>query len=103
MKIEGSMPSGAIFTAFSGYRLLFKEAPADYSEVYVYADEKALKEIKERFPAKPGPPNIVVLAKDAYLERGPIVPVSQIYADLWNIKEWYAKEYLDALERRLFA
>jgi len=100
MKIEGSMPHGAMFSAYSGYRLLFKDAPADYSEVYVYADEEALKEIKQRFPPKPGPPNIIVLVRDPYLENMPIVPTPQIYADLWNIRGWYAKEYLDSLDRR---
>jgi DNA-binding transcriptional regulator YhcF (GntR family) len=102
MKIEASMPAGAVFTAFSGYRLLFKDAPADYGEVYCYADEKTLKEIRIRFPEKNGPPNVIVLSKDAYMGSRPTAPSPQVYADLWNIKEWYAKEYLDALERRLF-
>ena len=100
-KIEGSMPAGATFTAYSGYRFLFNESPADYGEVYVYADEKALEEIKKRFPEKKGPPNIFVLEKDAFMPER-IAPKAQIYADLWNLKEWYAKEFLNALERRLF-
>lgn len=98
-KIEGSMPPGAVFTAYSGYRLLFDEAPADYGEVYVYADE--LDEIKQRFPEKKGPSNIFVLEKDAFLLEK-IAPKAQIYVDLWNLKEWYAKDFLNALERRLF-
>jgi DNA-binding transcriptional MocR family regulator len=101
MKIEGSMPSGVAFTAFSGYRLLYHDAPADYGEVYVYADEETLREIKERFPEKKGPPNLIVLAKDAFMASDK-VSLAQLYADFWNTKEWYAKEYLDALDRRLF-
>lgn len=108
-KIEGSMPAGATFTACSGYRFLFNEAPADYGEVYVYADGKTLEEVKRRFPEtggrKPGtgkgPPNIFVLEKDAFMPEK-IAPKAQIYADLWNLKEWYAKDFLNALERRLF-
>ncbi len=100
-KIEGSMPPGATFTAYSGYRFLFNEAPADYGEVYVYADEKTLEEIKKRFPEKKGPSNIFVLETDAFMPER-IAPRAQIYADLWNLKEWYAKDFLDALERRLF-
>jgi len=100
-KIEGSMPAGATFTAYSGYRFLFNESPADYGEAYVYADEKALEEIKKRFPEKKGPPNIFVLVKDAFMPER-IAPKAQIYADLWNLKEWYAKDFLDALERRMF-
>src|SRR3989338_10387903 len=32
-EIEGLMPSGVAFTAFTAFRLRFKEVPADYSEV----------------------------------------------------------------------
>jgi len=101
-KIEGGMPADVVFTAYSAYRFLYNEAPADYGEVYVYADRKALEEIKERFPKSKGPPNIFVLEKDEYMPSGNIAPIPQIYVDLWNLKEWYAKEYLDALERRMF-
>ena len=101
-KIEGGMPADVVFTAYSAYRFLYNEAPADYGEVYVYADRKALEEIRERFPKSKGPPNIFVLEKDEYMPSGNIAPIPQIYVDLWNLKEWYAKEYLDALEGRLF-
>jgi predicted transcriptional regulator len=61
-KIEGEMPAGVVFTAYSGYRLFFNEAPADYSEVYAYAD--SIEEIKERFPERKGPKNLFILQKD---------------------------------------
>jgi DNA-binding transcriptional MocR family regulator len=98
MKIEGSMPSKIVFGAFSAYRLLFDESPADYGEVYVYADENVQEEIKRRFPGA----NIIVLEKDSFMHDGEIAPLPQIYVDLWNIKEWYAKDYLDAMNKRLF-
>jgi len=101
-KIEGEMPATVVFTAYSGYRMKFDEAPADYGEVYVYANAKILAEIKERFPEKRGPPNIFILEKDQNMPNENIAPLSQVYVDLWNLKEWYAKDFLDALERRLF-
>ncbi|MFH1221930.1 MAG: hypothetical protein V1492_02495 [Candidatus Micrarchaeota archaeon] len=101
-KIEGEMPAAVVFTAYSGYRLLFNEAPADYGEVYVYADAATLDELKERFPKKQGPPNLFVLEKDDYMPAAPFAPQPQIYVDLWNLKEWYARDFLDAFERRLF-
>ncbi|MGB9635580.1 MAG: hypothetical protein ACP5KJ_00850 [Candidatus Micrarchaeia archaeon] len=101
-RIEGNMPAGAIFTAYSGYRILYKDAPADYSEVYVYADAKALEEIRERFAEKSGPQNLFVLEKDPYMPEKPVAPLPQIYVDLWNLREWYAKDFLDALEKRMF-
>ena len=101
MEIEKLVPADAMFGAFSAYRLTFKDSPADYSEVYVYADPDALKEIKKRFPQKAGPPNIIVLEADPFISKGK-VSRSQLYVDLWNLKSWYAKEFLDAVEKRLF-
>lgn len=101
-KIESLMPSKTSFTAYTAYRLQFNDAPADYGEVYVYSNQKTLEEIKERFPPKKGHANIIVLEKDQFLSNNPTMPLPQIYVDLWNIKEWYAKDYLDALEKRLF-
>jgi len=99
-KIEALMPSGAVFTAYSAYRLRYREAPADYSEVYVYADEGSLAEIIRRFPQKGGPANVVVLKKDGPVgER--LVNDWLLFADLWNLKEWYAREFLGALRRRM--
>lgn len=100
-KIEGSMPSGVLFTAFSAYRLKYDDAPADYGEVYVYAEKDTLEEIKERFPQAKGPPNILVLEKDGFMKERSFAPIPQVYVDLWNIREWYARDYLDALSRRL--
>lgn len=103
MKIEASVPPGSIFTAYSGYRIAYHEAPADYSEVYVYAPKKILDEMSRRFPKKEGPANLFVLEPDEFLVKSMAVsvPISQLYVDLWNMKEWYAKDFLSALERRI--
>jgi DNA-binding transcriptional regulator YhcF (GntR family) len=100
--IEKSMPSDVIYTAYSGYKFKFGDVPADYSEVYIYASPD-MDEIKTRFPELKGPPNLFVLAADPQLARvskGSIAPSCQLYVDLWNLKEWYAKDFLKALERR---
>lgn len=98
-EIEKLMPSSSSFTAFSAYRLIYREAPADYSGVYLYSRE--IDEIKARFPPQKGPANIFVLEAGPFIRKNAVSP-SQIFADLWNIRSWYAKEFLDALERRLF-
>ncbi len=103
-EIEKSLPEGTLFTAFSAYKFLYEDVPADYSEVYAYADEKSLLEIKKRFPEKKGPRNIFILKADDSLfklSKQGIVPLAQLFIDLWNIKQWYAKEFLDALEKRM--
>ena len=92
-EIEKLMPNSAIFTAYSAYKFKFRNKPADYSEVYVYCNKE---EIKERFPESKNVPNLFVLKKDIAE-----LTTANLFADLWNLKEWYAKDYLDALQGRL--
>ncbi len=94
VEIEKAMPSDVVFGAYSAYKFMFKQMPADYSEVYVYAGR--LEEIRKRFPESKGPPNLFVLKKD--FDK---MTVAHLYADLWNIREWYAREFLKALEERI--
>ena len=100
LKIEGEMPKSIIYTGCSAFRLRFKQASADYDKVYVYA--KNLSEIKKRFPFKKGQENLIVLQADDFLVKyGPIAPLGQIYVDLWNMKEWYAQDFLDDLKKKI--
>ncbi|MCK4328017.1 MAG: winged helix-turn-helix domain-containing protein [Candidatus Diapherotrites archaeon] len=94
-EIEKGMPPGTEFTAFTAYKFKYNDVPADYSEVYVYADEEALGEIKKRFPPRKGPANLFVLEKDGE------VTDALVFADLWNLREWYAKEFVGALRDRI--
>ena len=99
IEIEKSMPDSVIFTAYSGYRLRFKDAPADYSEVYVYCDD--VQEIKKRFPESKNTPNIFVLKKGKGIDKyGKIATNANIFVDLWNLQEWYAKDFIKALEEK---
>lgn len=101
-EIEGMMPAGVIFAAYSAYRQKYGEAPADYDKVYVYAGKSVLEEIKKRFPKRPGEANLFVFKSDAALEMyGSIAPESQIFSDLWNLKDWYAKDFLNRLKEKL--
>lgn len=97
-EIEKSMPDNVTFAAYTAYKLMFNDVPADYSEVYVYGDES----IKERFPEVKGPANLFVLKKDNAIDKyGKITTIANTFADLWNLKEWYAKEFIKAMEEKL--
>lgn len=103
--IERNMPHGIVFTAYSAYKFAFKDVPADYSEVYVYADNAEIEEIKKRFfnkKLKNTRPNLVVLKKDSFIKNYNKIPIAQIFVDLWNLNEWYSKEFIQSFERRLF-
>lgn len=103
---ERNMPNNIIFTAYSDYKLKFKDVPADYSEIYVYADSQEIEEIKRRFSLKDKDksqkPNLFILKKDSLIDKYKSIPLSQLFVDLWNLNEWYSKEFLDAIERRIF-
>lgn len=99
--IEGGMIPGAIFGAFSAYRLKYDNPPADYDVVYVYSDN--LQEMQKRFPKIKGHPNLFVLKPDPYLASfGATTPDVQTFVDLWNIPEWYAKDFQNAIKLKLF-
>ena len=96
-EIEKQMPNNIIFTAFSAYKFKFKDVPADYSEVYIYGDE----DIKKRFKESEKSPNLFVLKKDNLEKYGKTVTIANLFVDLWNLKQWYAKDFLNALEAKI--
>jgi len=99
LEIEKGMPDSVIFTAYTGYRLKFKAAPSDYSEIYVYSND--LQEIKRRFPQLDNTPNVFVLNKDRNADKyGKIATNANIFVDLWNLPEWYAQEFLKSMEQK---
>ena len=97
-KIESEMPSEVIFGAYSAYKFTFKDVPADYSEVYVYCE--GIDEVQKRFPKNNKIPNLFALKKDMFM-RGKTTSLAHTFVDLWNLKEWYAKEFSDNLLIRL--
>jgi hypothetical protein len=103
-KIEGQMPEGIIFGGYSAYVAKYKDAPADYGKVYIYADKEKLEEIKKRFPKIKGDTNMFVLKSDPQLEKlGNTTPAVQMFVDFWNMGDWYAKDFFNALKNKLFS
>jgi len=92
---EGYMPSSVIPTAYSSFRLRFKRIPADYDNIYFYSDNT--KDIIKRFPFKKGSPNIFILKPDFYLLKSKELGLAQLFADTWNLPEWYAKDFQEAI------
>lgn len=92
--IEKAMPGNVVFGAYSAYKFMFKSVPADYSEVYVYSNN--IEEIKKRFPKNETVPNLFVLKRDF-----DAMTIAHLFVDLWNIKEWYAREFLKEMEEKI--
>ena len=103
-QIEKQMPPQVLFTAYSGYKFRYKDVPADYSEIYIYASTKDMDAITDRFPQNPKKHNLFVLKSDEHLKQNSnrnIVPDEQLFVDLWNLPEWYAKEFVIKLKERI--
>jgi predicted transcriptional regulator len=100
-EIEKNLPD-ITYATYTAYKFKLKDVPADYSEVYVYANEEELEEIKKRFPQNNKNPNLFVLRKDENMNNyGKTGTTAQIFVDLWNLKEWYAHDFLKTLEQNL--
>jgi hypothetical protein len=101
-EIEGQMPPKVVFGAYSAYNKKYSSAPADYDKVYVYADKETLEEIKKRFPKIKGYTNLFVLKSDSSLDHiGSMTTDVQTFVDLWNLKDWYAKDYLNEIKKKI--
>ncbi|MFA4818219.1 MAG: hypothetical protein WC608_05905 [Parcubacteria group bacterium] len=101
-EIEGLMPAGITYAAYSAYSQKYSEAPADYDKVYVYAGGEELIEIKKRFPQAKGKENVFVFKKDLFAEANSRVTAdAQTFVDLWNLSDWYAKEFLEKLKGKI--
>lgn len=98
-KIEAAMTPQATFAAFSAYRLHYKNAPADYDVVYMYASD--IEAVKKRFPKSKGYENLIVLKSDPQIQGEHTTTDPQTFVDIWNTPHWYAKEFLAALKEKM--
>jgi hypothetical protein len=102
-EIEEELRSFGLLTAFSGFRASFGSVPADYSQVFVYADPDIVRRTFKSTSRKKR--NLFVLTSDDHLRRmskAGIAPLVQIYVDLWQLGA-PASRLVEDLERRFAA
>jgi hypothetical protein len=99
-EIEARLPISAIPTAYTAFvQHEGRNLIADYEKVVVYADGN---EVRRRFPPRRGEANLLVLEPDPLMSRyGKVAPRCQVYADLFNLPDWQAQRFLEALDREL--
>ncbi|MDP1689792.1 MAG: hypothetical protein Q8L52_01115 [bacterium] len=101
-EIEGLISFDAIIGGYSAVKYILKELPSDYSKVYFYIDEEKIEEVKKRFPKSANTSNLIVLKayskQDVY---GKSTSLPQTFVDIWNMNDWYAKDFLQELERKI--
>lgn len=104
-ELEGLMPSKVVPALYSGYKLFYSQAPADYDHLYLYADKKLLSEILQRLSPEENrkiSPNLFLMEPDEWLKNYPQPLPEQLFVDIWNAPEWYSKDFIKELESKLF-
>jgi hypothetical protein len=102
-ELRQQLPRGAILTAYSGYIARLGSAPAEYGQVFIYADAD---EVGRAFkPTARERRNLFVLEPDEHLrslsENG-VAPLVQIYVDLWQLGS-PASRFVEELDRKFEA
>ncbi|HLB59994.1 MAG TPA: hypothetical protein VJL83_00115 [Patescibacteria group bacterium] len=103
LEIEGLLPGSVIPTAYTAYRFRYHDRPADYDIVYCYSDKP--EDVARRFDSDSrGQPNLIILSPDRHLrEYTPCPPLPQLFVDLWNLPQWYARDYQQAILAKIHA
>ncbi len=98
-EIEGRLPAGSIPTAYTAVREQFGEPPAEYGNVYCYHANPG--EVAQRLmgDSSAGEPNLFILTSDPHL--GTTVSLSQLFVDLWNMTDWYAKDFCTVVKKKI--
>lgn len=102
--LEAALPPFVHFGLYSAFAFIYHDAPADYDHIYVYAATEQLPTIRERLsdPDQMSKnPNFFILKKDSWFARYGAMPLEQMFVDIWNAPEWYAKDFLKRLEEKL--
>ena len=102
-EIEGLVNPEAIYACYSAGRNILKESPADYSKVYFYIPEEFLDNVKNRFPekSKKGSNIFVLKMPKSMLAYGNITTLPQTFVDIWNLRDWYSKDFVKSLEEKI--
>ncbi len=103
LEIEGTIPDGAIFACYTSAKEVLKEVPSDYSKVYFYFNEGNLGTVKKRFPESRSPDSNLFVLRQASWQKGygSLTTLPNTFVDLWNLSDWYAKDFIVALERKI--
>lgn len=102
-EIEGLALPGSIYGAYSAAKKILGEPPSDYSKVYFYILPNDVPAFKRRFPpSSKHPANTFALKTLPVMQKyGPTTTLVHTFVDVWNLKDWYARDFTQALEARI--
>lgn len=99
MEIEGRLPENSVPTGYTAVREKFGEPPSDYDKVYCYHSDPEIVAVRFAADVIRGEPNLFVIQADPFL--GPQISLPQVFVDLWNMRDWYAKDFCRFIKSRL--
>ena len=105
LQAQGELPAGGIYGGYTAAAHILGTAPADYDKIYYYYPDE--EEFKRRFPPNAKyPANIFMLAMPdigAYANRYPggTTTLPHTFVDIWNMADWFAADFIGALEERI--
>ncbi|MBU0998574.1 hypothetical protein KJ570_03535 [Patescibacteria group bacterium] len=102
-EIEGLIPPQSIIGGFSAAKKILGEAPSDYSKVFFYLPQEEIETATKRYPPSVKEPKNIFILKSypKQKEYGQIATLPQTFVDLWNLPDWYAKDFLTSLEEKI--
>ena len=102
-ELESLVPPQSIYACYSAARQILGEPPADYDKLYLYLPSHELPLMQQRFPStKSSSSNVFTLIQPSTMEcYGNRTTLIQTFVDIWNLRDWYAKEFVTALEEKI--
>lgn len=99
---EGLALPSSVYGGYSAGAHILTEPPSDYSSLYLYEDPINLPEIKSRYPSiSTGSTKIIILKKPLYLPSSTHTTLPHTFVDIWNMADWYARDFTRALEDKI--
>lgn len=102
-EIEGRALPESIYGVYGAANQILGEPPADYSKVYFYLPPDSLTRFERRFPlTRKHPANTFALKMPPPMPRyGSSTTLVQTFVDVWNLTDWYARDFTQALEAKI--
>ncbi|MFH1947000.1 MAG: hypothetical protein ABIJ23_02490 [Candidatus Magasanikbacteria bacterium] len=102
IQLEGFVPADSIYAGYSAAKKILGEAPADYSKIYFYYPQNKLDYLQKRLPPASKQANVFVLKlHPAMLQYGSVTTLPQTFVDIWNLRDWYANDFTQSLEKKI--
>ena len=102
-ELEGRALPNSIFGGYAAATHHLVEPPADYSKTIFYIKEKEISNFEHRFAGKKDKNGNVIALKmpDALSGARPYTSLPWTFVDLWNMHDWYARDFCKALEEKM--